>query len=159
MMSMKWPTVLVLCVSLSAVQACDKRSAGAAYGEGALERLYRTDLDRANDGQSDAMMRLGHYHDYGISANDRCDGMLATLCRIGPVSRWLAGTVVSPDRARAYKWYSLAGLRQHRNALAAKRSLIAEMSRSEIDEGERLVADWLESQRDAAGQRASGSGS
>ena len=157
---MKWPTILVICVSLSAVQACAKRGEnGAAYDGTALERLYRADLDRANNGEPDAMMRIGRYHDSGLSANDRCDGMMATLCLIGPVSRWLAGTVVSPDRARAYKWYSLAGMRQHRNALAAKRSLIPEMSRSEIDEGERLITDWLESQRKPASQRALGSGS
>ncbi len=160
MMSMKWPTILVICVSLSTVQACGKRfEGGVAYGEGALERLYQGDLDRANNGEPDAMLRLGHYHDNGLSANDRCDGILATLCRIGPVSRWLAGTVVSPDRARAYKWYSLAGLRKHRNALAAKRSLILELSRSEIDAGERLIADWLKSHRKPTGQRALGSGS
>ncbi len=157
---MKWPTILVICVSLSAVQACAKRAEnGAAYDGSALERLYHADLDRANNGEAGAMMRIGRYHDNGLRANDRCDGMLAMLCRIGPVSRWLAGTVVSPDRARAYKWYSLAGLRQHRNALAAKRSLIAEMSRSEIDEGKRLIADWLESHRNSVGQRAAGSGS
>jgi hypothetical protein len=157
---MKWPTILIICVSLSAVQACDKRAGnGAAYDGGALDRLYQADLDRANNGEAGAMMRIGRYHDNGLSANDRCDGLLATLCRIGPVSRWIAGTVVSPDRARAYKWYSLAELRQHRNALAAKRSLIPEMSRSEIDEGDRLIADWLGSRRIPTGQRASGSGS
>ena len=157
---MKWPTILVICVSLSAVQACDKRTEiSTAYDEGALERLYQADLDRANDGEAGAMMRIGRYHDNGLSANDRCDGIMSALCAIGPVSRWLAGTVVSPNRVRAYKWYSLAGLRQHRNALAAKRSLVPEMSRGEIDEGERLIADWLESHRLPVRQRASGSGS
>jgi TPR repeat protein len=157
---MKWPTILIICVSLTAVQACDKRAEnGAAYDGTALERLYQADLDRANNGEAGAMMRIGRYHDNGLGANDRCDGMMAALCRIGAVSRWLAGTVVAPDRARAYKWYSLAGLGRQRNALAAKRSLIAEMSPSEIDEGERLVADWLESHRNPIRQRASGSGS
>ena len=157
---MKWPTILVICVSLSAAAGCDMRSEnGMAHDDGALERLYQADLARANDGESDAMMRIGRYHDSGLSANDRCDGIMATLCRIGPLSRWLAGTVVSPDRVQAYKWYSLAGLRQHRNALAAKRSLVSEMSRSEIDEGERLIADWFKSRRTPAGQRALGSGS
>ncbi len=157
---MKWPTILVICVSLSAAAGCGMRpETGMAHDDSALERLYQADLARANDGETDAMMRIGRYHDSGLSANDRCDGMMATLCRIGPLSRWLAGTVVSPDRVQAYKWYSLAGLRQQRNALAAKRSLIPEMSRSEIDEGERLIANWLKSRRMPAGQRASGSGS
>ena len=157
---MKWPTILVICASLSAAAGCDIRSErGMTHNDGALERLYQADLVRANDGEPAAMMRVGRYHDSGLSANDRCDGIMATLCRIEPLSRWLAGTVVSPDRVQAYKWYSLAGLRRHRNALAAKRSLIQEMSRSEIDEGERLIADWLKSQRKPAAQRASGSGS
>ncbi len=157
---MKWPTILFICVSLSAAAGCDIRpETGMAHDDSALERLYQADLARANDGESDAMMRIGRYHDSGLSANDRCGGMMATLCRIGPLSRWLAGTVVTPDRVQAYKWYSLAGLRQHRNAMAAKRSLVPEMSRSEIDEGERLIAKWLKSRRMPAGQRASGSGS
>ncbi len=157
---MKWPTILVICVSLSAAAGCDTRPEnGMAHDDGALERLYQADLARANDGESAAMMRIGRYHDSGLSANDRCGGLMATLCRIGPLSRWLAGTVVSPDRVQAYKWYSLAGLRQHRNALAAKRSLVLEMSRGEIDEGEQLIADWLKSRRMPAGQRALGSGS
>ncbi len=157
---MKWPTIMVICVSLSAAAGCEMRSAGGkAYDGGALERMYQADLARANNGEADAMMRVGRYHDSGLSANDRCDGVMATLCRIGTVSRWLAGTVVSPDRVRAYKWYSLAGLQRHRNALAATRSLIPEMTRSEIVEGERLIADWLESQPAPADQRASGSGS
>ncbi len=157
---MKWPTILVICVSLAGAAGCEMRfDSGKAYDDGALERLYRADLARANNGEPDAMMRIGRYHDSGLSANDRCDGLLATFCRIGAVSRWLAGTVVSPDRSRAYKWYSLAGLQRHRNALAAKRSLIPEMTRSEIDEGERLIADWLKSSRASERQRASGSGS
>ncbi len=156
---MKWPTTVIISIALAVASGCAGPGGGKAYDDGALERLYRADLARANAGEPDAMMRIGRYHDNGLSANDRCDGMLATLCRIGPVSRWLAGTVVSPDRVQAYKWYSLAGRRQHRNALAAKRSLIPEMSRSEIDEGERLIADWLGSRRTPAGQRASGSGS
>jgi len=145
---MKWPTLLAICVSLFVTAGCDMRSEGGkAYDDGALERLYQADLDRANNGEPDAMMRIGRYHDNGLSANDRCDGAMATYCRIGAVSHWLAGTVVSPDRVQAYKWYSLAGLWQHRNALAAKQSLIPEMTRSEIDEGERLIADWLKSRR------------
>ncbi len=157
---MKWPTILVICIGLAVATGCEMRSDnGKPYDDGALERLYRADLVRANKGEPDAMMRIGRYHDSGLSANDRCDGMMATLCRIGAVSRWLAGTVVSPDRAQAYKWFSLAGLRQHRNALAAKRSLIPEMTRSEIDEGERLIAEWLKSHPNSKHQRASGSGS
>ena len=157
---MKWPTIIAICISLSAAAACDMRSGDApAPDGGALEQLYQADLTRANDGETAAMMRVGRYHDSGLSANDRCAGLMATLCRIGPVSRWLAGTVVSPDRIQAYKWYSLAGRHKHRNALAAKQSLVAEMSRSEIDEGERLIAEWLKSRHKPAGQRALGSGS
>ena len=145
---MKWLTLLAICVSLFVTAGCNMRSEGGkAYDDGALERLYQVDLARANDGAPDAMMRIGRYYDSGLSANDRCAGVMATFCRIGAVSRMLAGTVVSPDRVRAYKWYSLAGLRQHRNALAAKQSLVSEMTRSEINEGDRLIADWINSRR------------
>ena len=156
---MKWPTVIIICASLTAAVACDKRAENTAYDGSALEQLYQADLSRANDGETGAMMRVGRYHDSGLSANDRCSGMLETLCRLGPVSRWLAGTVVSPDRIKAYKWYSLAGMREHRNALAAKQSLIAEMNSSEIEEGDRLIAKWLKSRAKTTGQRAHGSGS
>ena len=155
---MKWPTLLAVCVSLLAAQGCAMNSeTGKARAPGALDRLYKADLARANEGEPDAMMRIGRYHDTGLSENDRCDGALAPLCRFGAVSRWLAGTVVTPDKSRAYKWYSLAALHDHRNALAAKRSLSSEMTPGEIDAGEGLVADWLESHFAPARQRASDS--
>jgi TPR repeat protein len=155
---MKWPTIPVICVSLLVAQGCAMNSeTGEAREAGALERLYKADLARANDGEPDAMMRIGRYHDLGLSENDRCDGAMAPLCRFGAVSRWLAGTVVTPNKSRAYKWYSLAALHDHRNALAAKRSLGSEMTPDEIDAGEGLVADWLESHFAPARQRASDS--
>ncbi len=157
---MKWPTIVVFAIGLAVASGCARGPDDAkAYDDGALERLYRADLARANDGEPDAMMRLGRYYDAGLSTNDRCAGAMAPLCRIGPVSRWLAGTVVARDRARAYKWYSLAGIERHRNALAAKRSLIPEMTPSEIDDGERLIADWLESYRPPTRRRAANRGS
>lgn len=157
---MKWPTIMVISIGLAVASGCaGGPEGGKAYDDGALERLYRADLARANDGEPDAMMRIGRYYDSGLSANDRCAGAMAPLCRIGPVSRWLAGTVVARDRARAYKWYSLAGRGLHRNALAAKRSLIPEMTPGEIDDGERLIAEWLRSHRPATRQRASDRGS
>lgn len=157
---MKWPTIAVIAIGLAVASGCATGPDRAkAYGDGALERLYRADLARANDGEPDAMMRIGRYYDAGLSANDRCAGVMAPLCRIGPVSRWLAGTVVSRDRARAYKWYSLAGLERHRNAVAAKRSLMPEMTPGEIADGERLIADWLRSHRPPTRRRASNRGS
>ena len=75
---MKWPTVIIICASLTAAVACDKRSENtAAFDGAALEQLYQADLTRANDGESGAMMRIGRYHDSGLSENDRCAGMLA----------------------------------------------------------------------------------
>jgi TPR repeat protein len=153
---MKWPTLVVMAIGLIVAAGCTMRAdSNKAYSDGALERMYRADLARANDGAPDAMMRIGRYHDSGLAENDGCSGAMATICRIGVVSRWLAGTVVAPDRVQAYKWYSLAGLRRHQNALAAKRSLVPEMSQSEIAEGDRLIADWLGSHRPPAHQRAS----
>ena len=154
---MKWPTIPVICVSLLVAQGCAMNSeTGKAGDPSALERLYQADLVRANDGAPDAMMRIGRYHDTGLSENDRCDGAMAPLCRFGVVSRWLAGTVVSRDRSRAYKWYSLAALRDHRNALEAKRSLVGEMTPDEIEAGKRLIADWQASRAAPSRQRASG---
>jgi TPR repeat protein len=155
---MKRPALILICISLLAATACDKRPEPVAQDGGALERLYQADLTRANEGETDAMMRIGRYHDNGLSENDRCAGMLATLCRIGTVSRWLAGTVVSPDRVQAYKWYALAGAHGYRGAQAAKQSLRSEMSPSEIEEGERLAAEWLALRGKLTHQRALGSG-
>ncbi len=41
---MKWPTIIVICISLSAAAGCDMRSENAtAYDGSALEQLYQAD--------------------------------------------------------------------------------------------------------------------
>jgi TPR repeat protein len=155
---MKWPAIVAICAGLAGVQACTTGANGPKYSESALEELYRTDLDRANGGEIDAMMRLGHYYDHGLSVNDRCKGVLEALCRMG-MSRLISGEVVARDRIQAYKWYSLAAMQDHEKALLARQKVIAAMSPKEIDEGNRQVDSWLESMFEPPGQSAAETGS
>ena len=46
----------------------------------------------------------------------------------------------APDAARAYLWYSLAG--DFRNAIQLKETVASAMTASQMDEAERLVANW-----------------
>ncbi len=59
--------------------------------------------------------------------------------RLGPLTRFgLSGT--TPDAARAYLWYSLAG--DFRDAGDLKETEASAMNFSQLAEAERLVANW-----------------
>jgi len=57
--------------------------------------------------------------------------------------RCSAGTGVPRDPAEAFKWFTLAAARKTPDAAAARDELQAQMSRDEIAEGRRRVAQYV----------------
>ena len=54
------------------------------------------------------------------------------------------GCSVPTDLVSAHKWFNLAAMRGHRDAVRYRREIAAEMSDAEVSMAQRAARDWLE---------------
>jgi TPR repeat protein len=53
------------------------------------------------------------------------------------------GSTVPTDYVMAHKWFNLAAMRGHREAIRLRREIAEQMSESEIAAAQRAARDWL----------------
>jgi TPR repeat protein len=63
---------------------------------------------------------------------------------------YASGRSVPADLVSAHKWFNLAAMRGHADAIRLRREIAAELTDSEIGQAQRAARDWLKGHVDMA---------
>lgn len=139
--------VLVLCSV--ALPSAAEPDAWEALQRGDYETVEKTWLPRAERGEVEAQLFLGHLETmrgrYGAAARwyQRAAAKGNVTAQTLLASQYLIGRGVEADPVRAFAWYVLAANQGHANAVRAREATAMQMTAEEVAAASRLAEDWI----------------
>ena len=139
--------VLVLCSV--ALPSAAEPDAWEALQRGDYETVEKTWLPRAERGEVEAQLFLGHLETmrerYGAAARwyQRAAAKGNVTAQTLLASQYLIGRGVKADPVRAFAWYVLAANQGHANAVRAREATAMQMTAEEVAAASRLAEDWI----------------
>jgi len=141
--------IAVLGLCSLALPSSAEPDAWKALQRGDYETVEKTWLPRAERGEVEAQLFLGHLETmrerYGAAARwyQRAAAKGNVTAQALLASQYLIGQGVKADPVRAFAWYVLAANQGHANAVRAREATAMQMTAEEVEAASRLAEDWI----------------
>ena len=141
--------IVVLGLCSVALPSAAEPDAWEALQRGDYETVEKTWLPRAERGEVEAQLFLGHLETmrerYGAAARwyQRAAAKGNVTAQTLLASQYLIGRGVKADPVRAFAWYVLAANQGHANAVRAREATAMQMTAEEVAAASRLAEDWI----------------
>ena len=141
--------IAILCLCPVAFLSSAELESWQAVQRGDYESVEKTWLPRAQRGEVEAQLFLGHLETmrerYGAAAKwyKRAAAKGNVTAQALLASQYLVGRGVEADPVRAFAWYMLAENQGHVNAVRAREATARQMTAEEVAAASQLAEDWI----------------